>query len=150
MEDRYENRQHRRSPRYGCEHRIRFPRRPSDELDCGRVQVELTHDESDAILRITDTGIGIPQEDLPRVFERFVRVDKARSRARGGRGLGLAIARWIVELHGGTISLLSQLGEGSEFTVRLPGSKPGAKHQSPLRGANLSFFLSPPSHKHDN
>lgn len=71
-------------------------------------------------LRVSDTGIGVPEEDLPRVFERFYRVDKARSRERGGTGLGLAIAREIVEHHGGTIEFQSKLGEGSTVTLYFP------------------------------
>lgn len=71
-------------------------------------------------LRVTDTGIGVPEEDLPRLFERFYRVDKARSRERGGTGLGLAIAREIVEHHGGTIDFQSKFGEGSVVTLYFP------------------------------
>jgi signal transduction histidine kinase len=69
---------------------------------------------------IRDSGIGIPEEDLPKIFERFYRSDKARSRESGGSGLGLAIARWIVEVHGGSIEVTSRLGAGSEFRVTLP------------------------------
>jgi heavy metal sensor kinase len=69
---------------------------------------------------VKDTGIGIPSEDLPHIFDRFYRVDRARSRAQGGAGLGLAIARWITEAHGGTLSAESVLDRGSRFRVRLP------------------------------
>jgi two-component system phosphate regulon sensor histidine kinase PhoR len=69
---------------------------------------------------VQDEGIGIPQEHLPRFFERFYRVDKARSRERGGTGLGLAIVKHIAQVHGGQVSVVSTLGKGSTFTLRLP------------------------------
>jgi signal transduction histidine kinase len=71
-------------------------------------------------LAVRDTGPGIPAEDLPYIFERFYRVDKSRSRATGGVGLGLTIARRLVEAHGGNLSVRSEPGEGTEFMVRLP------------------------------
>jgi signal transduction histidine kinase len=86
----------------------------------GAVDLRLAKDKERAIIRIADTGIGIAASDLPHVFDRFWRADKVRTRAEGGSGLGLAIARWIVERHGGEISVSSQLGEGSTFTVALP------------------------------
>lgn len=76
-------------------------------------------------LEVTDTGIGIPQEAFGKIFERFVQVDSSSTRRHGGSGLGLAIAREIVELHGGTISVKSELGVGSRFCVRLPLAAPG-------------------------
>ncbi len=88
----------------------------------GRVDVTLLRENGDAVLSVRDTGIGIPPEALPHVFERFYRVDPARSRAHGGSGLGLSIARWIVEAHKGTIEVSSRPGAGSTFTVRLPAS----------------------------
>jgi signal transduction histidine kinase len=72
------------------------------------------------VLVVRDSGLGIPQHDLGRVFERFYRVDPARSRETGGTGLGLSIVRHAVERHGGTIGVDSLLGEGTTFTVTLP------------------------------
>jgi signal transduction histidine kinase len=86
----------------------------------GSVSLRLALEESAALIRITDTGIGIAPADLPYVFDRFWRADKVRSRATGGTGLGLAIARWIVNRHGGVIVVSSEVGRGSAFTVTLP------------------------------
>ena len=88
--------------------------------DGGRVHVTVAAMHGAAVLTVSDTGVGIPEESQPHVFERFYRVDKARSREEGGSGLGLAICRSIVEAHGGTIACESQPGQGSTFTVRLP------------------------------
>lgn len=89
----------------------------------GSVTVTLGVDGGEAVLSIRDTGIGIPPEDAKHIFDRFYRVDKARSRATGGTGLGLSIVRQMVQLHGGTITVDSAPGEGSVFTVRLPMRK---------------------------
>jgi signal transduction histidine kinase len=86
----------------------------------GSVEVTLRPEDGTYVLVVRDTGIGIPQQDLARVFERFYRVDPARSRETGGTGLGLSIVRHAVERHGGTIGVDSLLGEGSTFTVTLP------------------------------
>jgi len=86
----------------------------------GRVSLAVEQHNGLALFRVEDTGIGIPKEELPKIFERFYRVDKARSRELGGSGLGLAIARWIAELHRGTITVESRPNEGSTFTVTLP------------------------------
>jgi len=76
--------------------------------------------EEDVVVRVSDTGVGIPKEDLPNLFERFYRVDKDRSRVTGGSGLGLAISKQIVDLHGGDLTVRSEVGRGSTFDVRLP------------------------------
>jgi two-component system sensor histidine kinase SenX3 len=86
----------------------------------GRVSVEVRGENGRATFRVEDTGIGIPSRDLPRIFERFYRVDRARSRETGGTGLGLSIARHVVERHGGRIEAQSELGRGSTFRVTLP------------------------------
>ena len=85
-----------------------------------RVDLSIKEDVSSLTVRVRDTGVGIPVEDLNQLFERFYRVDKDRSRATGGSGLGLAISKQIVEMHGGSISVESEVGVGSVFEVRLP------------------------------
>ena len=82
--------------------------------------MSLTETAEEAVLTVSDTGIGIPPEDLPRLFERFYRVDKARARRSGGTGLGLAIVKHIVEGHHGHVAVESQVGAGSTFRVHLP------------------------------
>jgi two-component system phosphate regulon sensor histidine kinase PhoR len=86
----------------------------------GNITVGLAESDGRVWLTVADTGIGIPSRDLPRIFERFYRVDRARSRETGGTGLGLSIARHVVEQHGGRIRARSELGRGSTFTVTLP------------------------------
>lgn len=86
----------------------------------GKVIISLEKSNNWARIIISDTGIGIPTEDLPHIFERFYRVDKARSRVQGGSGLGLSIARWIAQAHGGNISVSSEVGVGTTFTISLP------------------------------
>ena len=88
----------------------------------GTVQVSWAVKGESAFVTVSDSGIGIDAEHLPHVFERFYRVDKARSRSEGGTGLGLAISRWIVEAHGGEIDVASTPGHGTSLTVRLPVS----------------------------
>jgi heavy metal sensor kinase len=86
----------------------------------GAAEVAVSVQDARAIGVVTDSGIGISADDLPHVFDRFYRVDRARSRELGGTGLGLAIARWIAESHGGAIAAASELDRGSRFEVRLP------------------------------
>lgn len=88
--------------------------------DGGTITVVLSRMGRDAVLEITDTGVGIPKEDLPHVFDRFYRVDKARSRDTGGTGLGLSIVQQIVRLHAGSVTVQSEPGKGTTFTVQLP------------------------------
>jgi heavy metal sensor kinase len=88
----------------------------------GEIVLRLEQRDSLALIEVTDNGIGIPLADQAHIFDRFYRVDKARSRAAGGAGLGLAIARWIVEAHGGALSVISATGRGSTFKVTLPST----------------------------
>lgn len=88
--------------------------------DGGKITVSLRRMGRDAVLDISDTGVGIPEEDLAHVFDRFYRVDKARSRDTGGTGLGLSIVQQIVRLHAGSVTVQSRRGEGTTFTVQLP------------------------------
>ncbi len=86
----------------------------------GAVTIGLSADDDDAVLTVADTGMGIPAEALPRIFERFYRVDRGRSRESGGTGLGLSLVRHVVERSGGDVSVDSTVGGGTVFTVRLP------------------------------
>ena len=86
----------------------------------GHVSLGVSVENSEAIIEIADTGIGISEKDLPHVFERFYRADQARSRETRGSGLGLSIAKWIAEIHRGSIDLRSRLGQGTRVTIRLP------------------------------
>ena len=86
----------------------------------GTIRIRSRREGGNVRISIEDTGIGIPPESLPLIFDRFYRADPARSRDRGGSGLGLSLARWIAEAHGGTITAESTVGRGSTFTVTLP------------------------------
>ena len=89
-------------------------------VDSGWVRVTLDADHKYFYLKVMDSGIGIPEEDVDHIFDRFFRVDKARSREVGGTGLGLAITKSIVQMHGGIIDVESVLGEGTTFAMRIP------------------------------
>jgi two-component system phosphate regulon sensor histidine kinase PhoR len=105
----------------------------------GRVELRLRPTGREIEIEIADTGIGIPADSLPRIFERFYRVDKARSREEGGTGLGLAIVKHVAQAHGGRVEVESEIGRGSTFRVRLPLSTPSPRKDrsgdSPSRGS---------------
>ncbi len=85
----------------------------------GRIDVSLAQNDGYVVAEVRDTGIGIAEADLPNVFERFYRADKARSRESGGVGLGLSIGKWITDVHDGTIQVQSSPVQGSVFQIRL-------------------------------
>jgi two-component system sensor histidine kinase ResE len=86
----------------------------------GTVQLNVASEEKGIIVEVTDSGSGISEEDLPFVFERFYKADKARTRSRAGTGLGLAIAKNIIEAHRGYLSVQSKIGQGTTFTFMIP------------------------------
>lgn len=90
----------------------------------GIVSLSLSKSDGWSHFEVSDSGVGIPPESLPYIFDRFYRVDKARSRAQGGSGLGLSIAKWIAQAHGGEIQVSSRVGEGTTFMVTLPLHEP--------------------------
>lgn len=98
----------------------------------GIIKIRADHTSGHIVIRVTDSGIGIPSEDLPRIFERFYRVDKARSRESGGTGLGLAIVKHLSEQMGGSVSVKSEVGIGSTFTVLLPTRRAAANVEDVL------------------
>lgn len=93
--------------------------------DGGKIKIYVGFVYTDAYIKIIDNGIGIPEEDLSRIFERFYRVDKARTRELGGTGLGLSIAKEILDKNGGSIDIKSEVGKGTEVVVRIPTKEPG-------------------------
>ena len=95
----------------------------------GKITVSMKTTDDQMILSISDQGLGIPKEDLPKIFDRFYRVDRARSRAQGGTGLGLAIAKEIIKQHNGFIWAKSEYGKGSTFTIVLPYDKDAVKDE---------------------
>ena len=97
--------------------------------DGGKITVCMKTTDDQMILSISDQGLGIPKEDLPKIFDRFYRVDKARSRAQGGTGLGLAIAKEIIKQHNGFIWAKSEYGKGSTFTIVLPYDNDAVKEE---------------------
>lgn len=88
----------------------------------GKVEISCSRKDGRIEVSVSDTGIGIPEEHLPRIFERFYRVDKARSRELGGTGLGLAIVKHVMSIHNGTVEVESEVGRGSTFTLRFPAA----------------------------
>lgn len=94
----------------------------------GTVELSLIREQETAVIKVKDSGIGIPKEDQQKIFDRFYRVDKARTRERGGTGLGLSMVKWGVELHRGTISVESEIHQGSTFIITLP-----LKHEKQLQ-----------------
>ena len=119
----------------------------------GRVTVRCQREDSVVCIEVIDTGIGIPQDEQQRIFERFYRAEVSRSKDYGGSGLGLAIVKWIAEAHGGSVSVQSTFGEDTTFTVtfplrlrhhkqpprrdrrvqRAPAARPRARRQAPRR-----------------
>jgi signal transduction histidine kinase len=103
----------------------------------GSVTIDVRSAGHDVVLRVADTGIGIPSRDLSRIFERFYRVDRARSRETGGTGLGLAIVKHVVENHHGRIEVESELGRGTTFVVSFPGAEVGGERASDPAGTSI-------------
>jgi signal transduction histidine kinase len=105
----------------------------------GQIRVLVSDEAKEGIVMVADTGMGIPSDELPLIFERFYRTDRSRNRRTGGTGIGLAIAQAIVLAHGATISVESKVDEGSCFTVRLP------KTSTSGSGAHVAPTQAPPA-----
>jgi signal transduction histidine kinase len=90
----------------------------------GSVKVKAETEDGFAVVSVSDTGIGIADQDRVHIFDRFWRADRARSREQGGAGLGLSIAKWVLDMHGGSIDIESELGKGSVFHLRVPLDRP--------------------------
>ena len=93
-----------------------------------RITIRVDESANDAILEVSDTGTGIPEELQSRIFDRFYRVDESRSRDNGGTGLGLSIAKWAVEVNGGQLTMETRNGGGSTFRITLPQNQPLLAH----------------------
>lgn len=115
-----------------------------------RVGIGVRHQNGLVEVSVTDQGIGIPESELDRVFERFYRVDPARSRATGGTGLGLSIVKHVAANHGGDVTVWSKPGHGSTFTLRLPDAETGAPHRpsSSPEHPDRAWLPSPGTHTH--
>jgi signal transduction histidine kinase len=113
----------------------------------GAIAITPQSRDGQAILTVADSGIGISSADLPHVFERFYRADRARSRETGGSGLGLAIVEWVVRALGGTMSVSSRRGRGTAFTVTLPAASAvlSPTRSLPLAGHFMAPAINPPS-----
>jgi two-component system, OmpR family, sensor histidine kinase CiaH len=96
------------------------------------VSLVLEHRDDIVVITVQDSGIGIPQDEQDKIFERFYRVDKSRSRSQGGNGLGLSIAQWIVTQHHGSIQVESRPGKGAKFRVELPKVAPTVRKVQPV------------------
>jgi two-component system sensor histidine kinase SenX3 len=111
--------------------------------------VQARSDDDYVEITVSDNGIGIPPAEVDRIFERFYRVDYARSRANGGTGLGLAIVKHIAAIHGGDVSVWSQVGQGSTFTIRIPAHLHEATSAVPRHAASLDGQEPPDQPTHE-
>ena len=102
----------------------------------GQVWIRVWKEKKDMLLSVRDNGVGIPEDSLERIFERFYRVDKGRSRKQGGTGLGLSIVKHIVSFYGGTVTVQSKVGKGTTFLVRLPVADSDPSAADKMRGRN--------------